>query len=142
MKFFTISGISTLLCILAPVQAFVTPPLRDLIPNVLPVPDPNREFRFHCPNGPIYSKAQVMKVVLFAKKFIRPDKPDDEYPFVFTRLNYNVAETVWYYPMAEGPGPHDFVVFNTDSEIVGLNSRTHYSESSDVIENCEFEYLD
>ncbi|CAD6498876.1 BgTH12-04534 [Blumeria graminis f. sp. triticale] len=139
MKFSIISGASTLFCILAPVKAFVIPPVRALLPVLLPVPDPNREFRFHCPNGPIYSKAQAMDIVLSARAVMQTDRTDDLYPFVFTSLNYNVPGTVWYYPMAEGPGPHDFVVFNTDNEIVGLNSRTHYGEGPDVIENCRFE---
>ncbi|CAD6498875.1 BgTH12-04533 [Blumeria graminis f. sp. triticale] len=138
MKFSIISGASTLFCILAPVKAFVIPPVRALLPVLLPVPDPNREFRFHCPNGPIYSKAQLMDIVLSARAVMQTDRTDDLYPFVFTSLHYSIPGELWYYPMEEGPGPHDFVIFNTQARIVGAVSRTHHGNGPDIVEHCQF----
>ncbi|CAD6498863.1 BgTH12-04521 [Blumeria graminis f. sp. triticale] len=132
MKFSIISGASTLYCILAPVQAFA------ILPAPLPVPDPDREFRFHCPNGPIYSKAQVTEKALTARAIMQFNRIDDDFPNVFTSLNYNIPGELWYYPMAEGPGPHDFVIFNTQTRIVGAVSRTHHGNGPDIIEPCQF----
>ncbi|CAD6498873.1 BgTH12-04531 [Blumeria graminis f. sp. triticale] len=98
----------------------------------------NRNFSFECPTGTKFTKAELLQVVLFAKQFIRPDKPDIQYPDKFVHFGYDIPGYLWYYPMAGGPGPHDFVVFNTDNRIVGVASRVLSRQDDNIVLPCKF----
>ncbi|VCU38977.1 Bgt-50241 [Blumeria graminis f. sp. tritici] len=86
MKFSIISGASTLFCILAPLKAFVIAPVRALLPNLLPAPDPNREFIFQCPDGKRFTKFELMQVILEARHFMNINTEDDQYPQQYSHL--------------------------------------------------------
>ncbi|VCU38976.1 Bgt-50243 [Blumeria graminis f. sp. tritici] len=101
----------------------------------------NRNFSFECPTGNEFTKAELLQKVLFAKQFIRPDKPDKQYPDRFVHFGYDIPGELWYYPMAEGPGPHDFVIFNINNRIVGVNSRVLSRPGDDIILPCKFTYV-
>ncbi|VCU38980.1 BgtE-20072-2 [Blumeria graminis f. sp. tritici] len=129
MKFFTISGISTLFCIIAPVTALE------------PVPDMKRNFSFECPTGNEFTKAALLQRVLFVNQFIFPYKPDLQSYYKFVRFGYDIPEIVHHYPMEEGPGPHDFVIFNINNRIVGVASRVFSRSGDDIFLPCKFTYL-
>ncbi|CAD6498870.1 BgTH12-04528 [Blumeria graminis f. sp. triticale] len=132
MKFSTISGASTLFCILTPVIGLIV----ELA--LIPVPDMNREFSLQCPNGPEYTKAELLQKVLLARQYMHPDKPEYDFPREYSNLPFGIPGDLWYYPMAEGPQPHIFVVFNLENRVAGAVSRTNDGNGPDVVQPCDF----
>ncbi|CAD6498874.1 BgTH12-04532 [Blumeria graminis f. sp. triticale] len=104
---------------------------------MIPVPNPNREFRYNCPNGASYTEAELSQKVLFARQFMHPDKPDYQYPIVFDAFRYGITGELWYYPMIDGSGPYDYVVFNTENRVVGAISSTYDAEGREMAEPCD-----
>ncbi|CCU77784.1 putative candidate secreted effector protein [Blumeria hordei DH14] len=126
MKFFTIiiTGASTLLCFIAPVTAMSRPTR----PFLSPVPVPSQDFSFRCPNGMIYTKDHLMQVVQTASQIMGLNRTDEQYPLRLIQPRYSVNGNVWYHPIPGGQHVQDFVVFNTDYEVVGVVSRVSEDE--------------
>ncbi|CAD6498866.1 BgTH12-04524 [Blumeria graminis f. sp. triticale] len=138
MKLSTISGASTLFCILAQVKAFSIAPIQAPLPVPLPSPDPNQEFNFQCPDGKRFTKFELMQVVLGASEYMITNTSEDQYPLKYEYLEYDIHGELWYHIMKEGPEPHYFVIFNLDKQIAGLIRRTSVEDEDDILEPCGF----
>ena len=132
MKFFTIGSVSALFCILGPVTAMSNKSKQ----QPLPVPKPNQEFTMSCQNGNSYEKSQLVLAVQTAKQVMGPNNTHNGYPFRLNWPPYEIPGQLWYYPVAEGQGIQDFVVFNTNDQIAGVVTR-HVFNGQEIFRPCE-----
>ena len=82
-----------------------------------------------------------MQVILEARHFMNINTEDDQYPQQYSHLEYDIPGELWYNPVAEGPPPHYFVIFNLENQIAGLMRRTLVENDIDILEPCDFIYL-
>ncbi|CAD6504323.1 BgTH12-06054 [Blumeria graminis f. sp. triticale] len=134
MKLFTISGATTLFCILAIVTAMSD--YQD--PALSPVPDQNSDFIFNCPSGQTYVKDYLMRVVRGARQIMSNPHLHKSYPYHFNDILYNIDGQQWCYPLFGNDLIHDYVVFNTNNEIAGVAHRMTFNREEDEFEACHF----
>ncbi|CCU76097.1 CSEP0344 putative effector protein [Blumeria hordei DH14] len=153
MKLFTISGATTLFCILAPVTAISDHKL----PGLTLVPEQNGDFSFNCPNGQTYTKDYLSGVVQEAIQIIHNSPGINSFPTHFNAFLFNIRGQQWFYPLRGNDKPmefscfarslaltneynllavynlRDYVVFTTDYEIAGV---IYYRTSDNGEEQC------
>ncbi|VDB91143.1 Bgt-50185, partial [Blumeria graminis f. sp. tritici] len=139
MKFLSISGVTMLCSILAPVNSMSNIVYPQLLPDAqfLPVPNPNQAFSYSCPDGRRHDKNTLENKARIGKQGLDDWNFSHGYPEYFHELNYNINGDKWFYPIDDNHV--DFVVFTETGRVVGVVFRAQFDNRRSSYHPCVLE---
>ncbi|VDB91146.1 BgtE-20054, partial [Blumeria graminis f. sp. tritici] len=134
MKLLSISGVTMLFSILAPVNSMAI--VSDA--QFLPVPHHTQPFSYLCQNRRRHNKSTLENKARIGKQGLDDNRFFNGYPAYFDEFNYNINGDKWLYPIDDNHV--DFVVFTRDAHVTGVVFRVPLDNGRYSYHPCQLEF--
>ncbi|VDB91147.1 Bgt-50457, partial [Blumeria graminis f. sp. tritici] len=133
MKLLSISGVTMLFSILAPVNSMAI----NSSPELIPVPHHSQAFSYLCQNSRRHHKNVIEQRAQIGKQALDYRCSNNGYPLRLSTLNYSIDGVKWYYPIDDDDV--DFVIFTRAGHIAGVAYLATNEYQQQYLSPCQLE---